>query len=55
MYTITLSDGTKLTYQANPSIKEGVLLLFSLVDKSLIASYSPGSWRSIVKSTEVTK
>lgn len=55
MYTITLNDGTKLNYQANPSIKDGVLLLFSLVDKSLIASYSAGCWRSIVKSTEVIK
>jgi len=53
-YTITLTNGEKLNITANPSIKEGVLMLFNLTDKSLIASYAPGFWKSIVKS-EVTK
>lgn len=53
-YTVTLTNGQEVNIIANPSIKEGVLMLISLTDKSLIASYAPGYWKSIVKS-EVTK
>jgi hypothetical protein len=51
-YLLTLTNGTEITYKANPSIREGTLLLFSLIDKSLLASYSAGNWKSIVKVTD---
>jgi hypothetical protein len=52
IYLLTLTDGTEITYKANPSIREGTLLLFSLINKSLLASYSAGNWKSIVKVTD---
>lgn len=57
-YKITLTDGSTITLQCNPSIKDSTLLLFSLSDKSLLASYSAGQWRSIIQADlqlEVTK
>ena len=48
-YLITLSTDTKFTLACNPSIRDSTLLLFSLTDRSLLASYSAGTWRSIIR------
>lgn len=51
-YTITLNDNTKLTLQCQPSIQDSTLLLIDKVSKVLIASYSAGNWKSIIKTDD---
>jgi len=48
-YQIILTDGTKLVYHGTPSIKDSTILIFSLDDKKLLASFSAGTWKACIK------